>query len=442
MSINAATPAQALPPLLRAPLEIRREIYGHFLNADILMYGNSPTQDPPRFDLRPLSICRQMRMEAWNYLKEFNKWVCVADYGRPDAPSEPLRAINVPLALPETISREMKDEIRGSQLVLAICLGHGCTSPQEPKRQPLTEKIFPATPEMWMTACEDLAGTVQDWKYILIVIPERLRTKWSDLFPNFLIYLAGIRTAERAHFLPIMDVPVFERMAANMEESWDGADEWHDMLRGLLEHSTVLEEKGMIMGASAIRGIGIFTSLRLPDLMASRNPIVITPTTNTMYAIYTDIRLAQAKALNHFTEQKMLHSDSEAINTSIQAYDKLVELLWSWPGMSLEQRRQAHIHHGQVLMHQVTYLRYKATPIDAILACINRPDITSFSNDDDLLRRAASHYFSAIELDKSQAEPLRQILANIKKQVPKWTKPRIIKLKVAGSGTWACGEYF
>lgn len=442
VSINSTTSAESHSGLLLVPLEIRRLVYGHFLNANQLIRGTSYTTDEPAFDLRPFWICRQIRREAFEYFVASNQWICFADYGLPHDISKPLETSKLPMKFPAVLPTHDRNDLLASHVDLTVRIGHGCGSAKPSQHKPLSMSIFAVTTETWIMFCRVLGSGVDKYRYISVDIALRHHANWKHLFPHLLVYLAIIRTANRVRFTCMMHEPVFKRMKQVMTQSFGKPDDWHDYLKGILECASLCDKQGLIMAASAVLGVGVCTLLRLQELMTGENTYAILAsdettlaTTNTMYSYFSDIRLTHADFLHKVCLARLKTGTAEEARSTLSSYKAIVEFLMPWAGMSPEQRRRAHLHEAQLSMLKFDYLKTKVDSKQADCLRFYDPCYQSNSNEE-LLERAACHYFYAAELDETKDNAARKVLSDIKKLLPYKIDPEIDTCNFPGIGEW------
>lgn len=141
--------------LLSAPLEIRHQIYIHFLKCDETRRLPKAESLKP-FNFKILSICQQVRREAWQYFCTSNRWIQHASYGIQELDTP--YYVRQPGSFEVPLHRFPQHEMAAlnSSITLTVRAGRGCGLKKSTRRKPVDRFIFAYNKPNWIEYCMDL----------------------------------------------------------------------------------------------------------------------------------------------------------------------------------------------------------------------------------------------------------------------------------------------
>jgi len=426
-----------LPPLLRAPLEIRQAIYGHFLRADTgVIYGN--TEVPDDFNWKILSVCRQVREEAWQYFSTSNKWIQFAVFSHQDDkgpfPLEKPGHFEAPLQL--FPKKQMNTVV--AECVLTIRIGHGCGLKKLPSTAKQVHRIVFAYNEVsWITFCMLLSQWIEEYRNVSFDLNQRYKKGYTSLVHEILIYLMLVRRAERARFTSMMDQPLFERMAQNMTKNFTSQESWHNIITGLTEEVQLCHRQGdltigYILADYAKKEVARFNPLSTDGLES-----VFEPRIYASYSLATDLHIAFAELLNAVigTDRGVEDYFSRDAIDAILEYRDAAAVVFAFPGMTVSQRCKAYYHRGLASMYMA---RYACDPANLELAKSRRAPGVRWDDTKALFIAAAKDFQYAGDIDPLIAVSEIAICKNLsaKHGLMEDIKPEIVEIDLPGYGIW------
>lgn len=434
----------SLPPLLRAPLELRHKIYSLLLRCDtagedVLVKGDDRRSV---FDYKVLSICQLNRTEAWQYFCTANRWVQAACYSSANVPSGAMTpaAITLPLDL---FTAEQRTSL-GTHLTLTIRLGDGCGRKKPPREKPVHRSIFAYNKHTWLNLCLSLTQTTWLWRFVSFDIMPKHQANYLRLVPDFLIYLSLFRSVKRARFTQMMQTPLFKIMASNMIRPMNQAQEWHDVLKGLKEEGDYYLSHGDFELAQFFSGLGSDYSERVRTatqntpfegyFMATDANLSIM---NATISLSMDLRMLNASAKCQYLESRKVDGLLPAdLFELLSALNEEVCGIASWTSLDACQRTKLHQLSGDAKVLLADYLSVTENReyAKAFLG-LETGELVDCRTD---LIEAAKDFYCAAEIDpvlgaqsKTRWNEIGQRLGTTE-----GLETRVVSLDVPGYGIW------
>lgn len=429
-----------LPPLLRAPLEIRHKIYSHFLLVNTHTNYDA-TEVNHKFDWKILSICRQVREEAWQYFGTSNKWIQFAVFSHQDDKCASPPEEEVPFAAPFQLFPKKQMNLLVAAAILTIRIGHGCGL----KRLPSTAKqvqrvIFAYNKFSWIAFCIELAQWVETYRNVSLDLNKSYVNGHTPLFHDILIYLVLVRRAKRARFTLMMDQSVFQRMAQNMTKSFTLPESWHDFIAGLTEEVQFCLTNGdlglgRVLAEYANHEIARFNPMSLESF--GEDLTAFEPTMYAFFSLATNLNIASADVLSATIEcyRGGDYFFSRDALDGILSHRGSAFNIFAFPGITESQRCKAHYHRGLAYMHMALY---GYDPSHLALAESRAPAVPW--NDTKVLFMAAArdfHYAADIDpmMVKSELAVCKQFGLDTG-SLSDMEKPDFVEIDLPGHGVW------
>lgn len=439
---NTEKSAMTIPALLFIPLEIRHQIYKHFLKCDEV-HSTKLSETVEGLDFKVLSVCRQMRAEAWEYLCNSNRWILYAYF--------PLNQVTVSTTLGCTSSFEVplnlfpRHQILAlkSRITLTIRVGQGCGRKNVPTRPPVERKIFAYNPQIWIAVCSSLAIQTGIYRNVSFDLSTKFHESYDQLLPNFLSYLSLVRGVNRARFTKLMDNKFFENMAANMLKPLHHPQAMQEYLKAIKEQGDYLRSKGDIRAAVQLylHGVHFKDAISGPELFASlseqfNNIVSFMPQLMGAFHLVNDLAIAGTNSMHALVETSKINGAlPPRAFRDIDRSQHFIEQIMVWPGIPDEQRSWIHLARGKVLLHNAEYVQNPENV--AYAQSVIKGDI-SFDKSSTYYQEAANEFFFAKDLDSIVGGPADFYFQHISKKLggEEGLKPKITVMDIPGYGTW------
>lgn len=280
---------------------------------------------------------------------------------------------------------------------------------------------------------------------ISIDLNPRYHKDFIPLFENFLAYIPLIRGTKRARFTQLMDLELFQSMAANMTKRSIDPGVLQDYFLGVFEEANFLEKRGKIQLAAAFYEFGAAIVDTVKD--ASIDTLVygnyegvkfLDPKMLGAFGIGTDLQLAHAIILHKLAETKKInqafptHSFEEIFDSKSR-----VDSIWKWPGLTTRQRIEAHKIQGLIIVQMAQYL---SDPANVAYAKSHAGADLSPLEPHAFYVDAAHDFYYAAEMDPDPmtSEVSRKLWSQISSHLGETEalKPEIIIMDIPGYGVW------
>lgn len=429
-------------PFLSAPLEIRCQIYRYFLKCDETQCI-AQSSSPYPFNFKILSICGQIRDEAWEYFCTSNRWIQHATFRAPeDGVPQGVRKPSL-FEVPLDLFPKNKMVMLNSHITLTIRAGVGCGRKKACDRKPLDRHIFAYNKPDWLHYCMTLSIDSDQFYNFSFDLHPRYRTDFMPLLQDFLVYLLLVHDAKRVRFTQMMDKALFKNMADNMTNTIHfPAKSLQEYYKGLLEEGNSYQANGDLIFATIFYAFGHRLVQEMKEVatnalfVPNANGLVFkNPKMMAAHHIGTDLELAYYAASQKRTETRKvngmfpLHTYFEInrLRTSIDA-------MLSWPGTTPEQRSRAHHIRGTTALHMAEYV---ADPTNAAYVSSKVSEGISV-NPHVFYRNAAYDFFHAAEIDPVAGDTSKAMWSKISDLLgeTETLKPQVVSLDIPGYGTW------
>ncbi|KAK5940998.1 hypothetical protein PMZ80_006275 [Knufia obscura] len=425
-----------------SPLEIRHKIYSHFLQTK--PYAKYlPAELLKHFDYKILSICQQVRGEAWQYFCTDNKWIQFAVFASEERPTTLSMDVPLPFQTPFRLFPKHERDLLIASCIITLRVGKGCGLKKLPSSAKQVQRVvFAYNKDAWIIFCATMNFWLDRAPNVSIDIHPRYKHDYRKLIPNILIYFSLIRGANRARFTLMMDGPLLRNMVKNIVKVRQQPEEWHDYMLGMIEECAYEIIIGNAENAFRIAKIGFKLCDELRESSAYHAMIQgqsswtpLNPGLSALLSFCTDLELIGAEALDILLEQGMVLD-----RYNVDAYNSLCNLrnilskTWKWPGLSPAQRVKAHHLRGMACLRMADYLRHAENLAFAKASMPDGPwdDVNGF------LVEAARDFYYAFDLDPAEGALSMQLWHEIDERLGHSVelKPTIATLDLPGYGAW------
>ena len=455
LSTGTTTALSASLTLLGVPLEIRREIYKHFLqsdpNGDYLADSKCS-----QLDFKILWISSQLRNEAFEYLCAANRWMQIGLYTRkngkqPEKDKLPEISSQIPHAV---LPRAVVDKIVEVR-IMTIRAGYGCGRKKLPEDAELAHRlIVPYTTAVHSSLCTiSFRCNAVEPNFAFDLGPKYLRGNgFMQLMASTILPFASMRYLDTVRFTSLMSKPLLQQISTIMTKGRPRPEHYHEFLLGLRELGDFHAEHSNLMTASVWykRASEFGPAFNYHIVSGTPGWELSRPERSAIFAVGVDIGINAAAALLRQIELGMLdgilHDDCLG---QIRDCDEMLKKSWGFGGASNEQRMLLHYYTGRMWYYISLYIAQKGSSkvvhqaVQEMMQLekgISRAKIRAVMAQD-----AATHFFFAGELVRSHQMSIKarshyeELLPIIRAELDaaeltKMTK--IVEINIEGHGIW------